>query len=52
MSGDGGAEDIRVLIAGEDARVRAALRSFLSVSPGFDVVGDAGTSALAAGLAR
>jgi DNA-binding NarL/FixJ family response regulator len=52
MSGEHGAEDIRVLIADEDARVRTALRSFLSASPGFDVVGDTGTCALALELVR
>jgi DNA-binding NarL/FixJ family response regulator len=52
MNGDDGAEDIRVLIADEDARVRTALRSFLSASPGFDVVGDAGTYARALELVR
>jgi DNA-binding NarL/FixJ family response regulator len=52
MSGDDGAEDVRVLIADEDARVRTALRRFLSASPGFDVVDDTGTAALALDLVR
>jgi|KBSSwiStaDraftv2_1062776.scaffolds.fasta_scaffold126895_3 DNA-binding NarL/FixJ family response regulator len=52
MSGVDEAENIRVLIADDDARVRTALRSFLSASPGFDVVGEAGTSALAVELVR
>jgi DNA-binding NarL/FixJ family response regulator len=36
-------QPVRVLIVDDDARVRTALRSFLSVSPGFEVVGDAGS---------
>jgi DNA-binding NarL/FixJ family response regulator len=32
---------VRVLIVEDDPRVQTALRSFLSASPGFEVVGDA-----------
>jgi DNA-binding NarL/FixJ family response regulator len=45
-------EAVRVLIADADARVRAALRSFLSTAPGFDIVAEAGTAAAALELAR
>ena len=45
MTGDYRARAVRVLIADNDARVRAALRSFLSASTGFDVVADAGSAA-------
>jgi DNA-binding NarL/FixJ family response regulator len=43
---------VRVLIAEDDPRVRNALRSFLSASTGFEVVGDAGTASTALELAR
>jgi DNA-binding NarL/FixJ family response regulator len=43
---------VRVLIAEDDHRVRAALRSFLSASPGFEVVGDAANAAGALEMAR
>ena len=52
MTGDDGAGAVRVLIADGDARVRTALRSFLSASPGFDVIADVGTAAAALELAR
>ncbi len=52
MTGDYRARAVRVLIADNDARVRAALRSFLSASTGFDVVADAGSAAEALELAR
>jgi DNA-binding NarL/FixJ family response regulator len=42
----------RVLIADHDARVRMALRTFLSAHPDFEVVGEAGSAALALALAR
>lgn len=43
---------IRVLIADDDARVRNALRTFLSAHHGFEVVGEAGSTQLALELAR
>src|SRR5215467_983994 len=43
---------VRVLIADADVWVRAALRSFLSTAPGFDIVAEAGTAAAALELAR
>jgi CheY-like chemotaxis protein len=43
---------IRVLIVEDDPRVRAALRSFLSACPGFEVAGDAADAAAALELAR
>ena len=43
---------IRVLIADDDARVRIAVRTFLSASPGFEVVGEAGSAGRALELAR
>jgi DNA-binding NarL/FixJ family response regulator len=42
---------IRVLIAEDDPRVRQALCAFLAAAPGFAVVGEAGTAALALTLA-
>jgi DNA-binding NarL/FixJ family response regulator len=41
-----------VLIVEDDPRVRAALRSFLSASPGFEVVGDAADASAALEMAR
>jgi DNA-binding NarL/FixJ family response regulator len=52
MTGGDRARAVRVLIADGDARVRTALRSLLSASPGFDVIGDAGSAAAALELAR
>ncbi len=52
MTGDNRAGAVRVLIADGDARVRTALRSFLSASPGFDVIADVGSAAAALELAR
>jgi len=46
------ARPIAVLIADDDARVRAALRTFLSAAPDFDVVGDAGCAEAAVEIAR
>jgi DNA-binding NarL/FixJ family response regulator len=46
------ARPIGVLIADDDARVRAALRTFLSADPDFDVVGDAGCAEAAVEIAR
>ncbi len=46
------ARPIGVLIADDDARVRAALRTFLSAEPDFDVVGEAGSADSAVELAR
>jgi DNA-binding NarL/FixJ family response regulator len=43
---------VRVLIVEDDARVRTALRSFLSASEGFEVVGDAADAATALRMAR
>lgn len=43
---------IRVLIADDDARVRNALRTFLAAHHGFEVVGEAGSTARALELAR
>src|SRR5580692_5289280 len=43
---------VRILIADDDERVRAALRSFLAASPGFLVTGEAGTAGAALELAR
>jgi DNA-binding NarL/FixJ family response regulator len=43
---------VRVLIVEDDARVRIALRSFLSASDGFEVVGDAPDAELALRIAR
>lgn len=51
VSADRG-ERVRVLVADDDPRVRTALRTFLSASPGFDVVGVAGTAASAVDMAR
>ncbi|HEY4454165.1 MAG TPA: response regulator [Pseudonocardiaceae bacterium] len=51
VAGDG-AEQIRVLIADDDPRVRAALRVFLSANEGFEVVGEAANMAGALELAR
>lgn len=45
-------EDIRVLIADDDRRVRAALSSLLTGATGFDVVGAAATAFGALTLAR
>lgn len=45
-------EPVRVLIADDDPRVRAALRTFLSSFPEFDVVADAGCAPSAVRLAR
>jgi DNA-binding NarL/FixJ family response regulator len=45
-------QSVRVLIAEDDPRVRTALRSFLSASSGFAVVGDAGSAASALEMAR
>ena len=47
-----GAERVRVLVVDDDPRVRTALRTFLCASPGFDVVGVAGTTASAVDMAR
>lgn len=52
MTGDDTAEVIRVLIADGDARVRIAVRIFLTASPGFDVVAEADSAAAALELAR
>ncbi|SRR5258708_4428965 len=52
MTCEDGTGAVRVLIADGDARVRTALRSFLSASPGFDVVADADSAAAALDLAR
>jgi len=46
------ARPIGVLIADDDARVRAALRTFLCADPDFDVVGDAGCAEAAVEIAR
>jgi DNA-binding NarL/FixJ family response regulator len=43
---------IRVLIVDDDARVRTALRTFLTAYPGFEVVGEAGSVGRALELAR
>src|SRR5262249_61688295 len=43
---------VRVLIVEDDPRVRTAMRSFLSDSDGFDVVGDAGNATAALEIAR
>lgn len=45
-------QPVRVLIVDDDPRVRVALRSFLSISPGFEVVGDADGADAALRLAR
>ncbi len=52
MTGDDRPRPVRVLIADDDPRVRAALRSFLVASPGFHVTGEAGTAETALDLAR
>jgi DNA-binding NarL/FixJ family response regulator len=52
MVRDDGAGPIRVLIADNDPRVRAALRTFLCAHRGFEVVGEAGCSAAAVAMAR
>lgn len=52
MASDERTGAVRVLIADSDARVRTALRSFLSAAPGFDVVGDVDSAAAALDLAR
>jgi DNA-binding NarL/FixJ family response regulator len=49
---DGIARPIGVLIADDDARVRAALRTFLCADPDFDVVGEAGCADVAVAIAR
>jgi DNA-binding NarL/FixJ family response regulator len=43
---------IQVLIADDDARVRTALRAFLSALPDFEVIGEAASAAAALQLAR
>jgi DNA-binding NarL/FixJ family response regulator len=43
---------VRILIADDDPRVRAALRAFLTVSPGFDIVAEAASAGTALALAR
>jgi DNA-binding NarL/FixJ family response regulator len=52
VTGDDRAQPVRVLVAEDDPRVRAALRAFLSASPGFEVIADAGTAAAALEMAR
>lgn len=52
MTARGDARPIEVLIADDDARVRAALRTFLSADPDFHVVGDAGCAEAAVEIAR
>lgn len=52
MIGGDRPQSIRVLIAENDARVRAALRTFLAASPGIDVVGDAKSAPIALEMAR
>ncbi len=52
MIGDDGHQPVRVLIVENDHRVRTALRTFLSVSQGFEVIGDAGSAAAALEMAR
>jgi DNA-binding NarL/FixJ family response regulator len=52
VTGDERAQPVRVLVAEDDPRVRAALRAFLSASPGVEVVGAAGDAAAALELAR
>jgi DNA-binding NarL/FixJ family response regulator len=52
VTGDDRPQSIRVLIAEDDTRVRAALRTFLATSPGIDVVGDAKSAATALEMAR
>jgi DNA-binding NarL/FixJ family response regulator len=49
---DDRAEPVRVLVADDDPRVRTALRTFLSASPGFHVVGVAGNAPAALEMAR
>jgi DNA-binding NarL/FixJ family response regulator len=49
---DGFSRRIGVLIADDDARVRAALRTYLSADPTFDVVADADNAEAAVELAR
>jgi DNA-binding NarL/FixJ family response regulator len=49
---DAGDRSVRVLIVEDDARVRLALRRFLSESDGFEVVGDAADAASGLELAR
>lgn len=51
VAGDRG-RTVRVLIADDDPRVRAALRAFLSASPGVEVVDVAGDAVTALQLAR
>jgi DNA-binding NarL/FixJ family response regulator len=52
VTGDDRDDAVRVLIVEDDSRVRAALRSFLSASDGFEVVGAAANTAAALALAR
>jgi len=52
MAVDHAQPPIRVLIADDDSRVRAALRTFLCAHPGFAVIGEAGSAATALQLAR
>jgi DNA-binding NarL/FixJ family response regulator len=52
MLGHDPARPIRVLIAEDNPRVRAALRTFLSTHPDFDVIGEAGDAVAALQLAR
>jgi DNA-binding NarL/FixJ family response regulator len=49
---DNGDRAVRVLIVEDDSRVRNALRSFLSASDGFEVVGVAADAATAVRIAR
>ena len=48
----GGAGPVQVLIVDDDPRVRAALRAFLGAHPGVEVIGEAGSGAVALALAR
>jgi DNA-binding NarL/FixJ family response regulator len=43
---------VRILVAEDNPQVRAALRSFLSTHPDFEIVGEAGDSFAALQLAR
>ena len=52
MTPDDRDRPVEVLIAENDPRVRAALRSFLSASPGLTVVADAGDAVTAMETAR
>src|SRR5690242_17751224 len=47
-----GTPPVRVLIVEDDPRVRTALRRFLATSDDFEVVGDAGSTAVALRLAQ